>query len=118
MVDLMRQLLHRACSEATTKAPQALEVVQTLAVALDSDAGCVRTAGDGKGRLCVEEISSLSHSVVFPYFFALIAKEGFLISSCYSLELWNLECQVQESRQIGSGQTRDGKSECRHSRNQ
>ena len=27
-------------------------------------------------------------------------------------------CQVQESRQIGSGQTRDGKSECRHSRNQ
>ena len=30
----------------------------------------------------------------------------------------NLECQVHESRQIGSGQTRDGKSECRHSRNQ
>ena len=28
----------------------------------------------------------------------------------------NLECQVHESRQIGSGQTRDGKSECRHSR--
>ena len=27
-------------------------------------------------------------------------------------------CQVQESRQIGSGQTRDGKSECRHSMNQ
>ena len=24
----------------------------------------------------------------------------------------NLECQVHESRQIGSGQTRDGKSEC------
>ena len=34
-----------------------------------------------------EEISSLSHSVVFLYFFALIAEEGFLISSCYSLEL-------------------------------
>ena len=34
----------------------------------------------------LEEISSLSHSVVFLYFFALIA-EGFLISSCYSLEL-------------------------------
>ena len=33
-----------------------------------------------------EEISSLSHSVVFLYFFALIAKEGFLISPCYSLE--------------------------------
>ena len=30
----------------------------------------------------------------------------------------NLECQVHESRQIGSGQTRDGKSEHRHSRNQ
>ena len=28
------------------------------------------------------EISSLSHSVVFLYFFALIAEEGFLISSC------------------------------------
>ena len=31
--------------------------------------------------------SSLFHSVVFLYFFALIAEEGFLISSCYSLEL-------------------------------
>ena len=30
----------------------------------------------------------------------------------------NLECQVHESRQIGSDQTRDGKSECRRSRNQ
>ena len=36
--------------------------------------------------LVAPEISSLSHSVVFLYFFALIA-EGFLISSCYSLEL-------------------------------
>ena len=35
----------------------------------------------------LEEISSLSNSVVFLYFFALIAKEGFLISPCYSLEL-------------------------------
>ena len=35
----------------------------------------------------LEEISSLSHSVVFLYFFALIAEEAFLISSCYSLEL-------------------------------
>ena len=34
-----------------------------------------------------EEISSLSRSVVFLYFFALIAEECFLISSCYSLEL-------------------------------
>ena len=30
----------------------------------------------------------------------------------------NMECQVHESRQIESGQTRDGKGECRHSRNQ
>ena len=35
----------------------------------------------------LEEISSLPYSVVFLYFFALIAKEAFLISSCYSLEL-------------------------------
>ena len=35
----------------------------------------------------LEEISSLSHSVVFLYFFALIDEEGFLISFCYSLEL-------------------------------
>src|SRR5574337_779029 len=33
----------------------------------------------------LEDISSLSHSVVFLYFFALIAEEGFLISPCYSL---------------------------------
>ena len=30
----------------------------------------------------------------------------------------NLECQAHELRQIGSGQTGDGKSECQHSRNQ
>ena len=35
----------------------------------------------------LEEISSLSHSVVFLYFFALITEEGFLISPWYSLEL-------------------------------
>ena len=35
----------------------------------------------------LEETSSLLHSVVFLYFFALITEEGFLISSCYSLEL-------------------------------
>jgi len=35
----------------------------------------------------LEEISSLSHSVVFLYLFALMAEEGFLISPCYSLEL-------------------------------
>ena len=35
----------------------------------------------------LEEISSLFHSVVFLYFFALITEEGFLIIPCYSLEL-------------------------------
>ena len=35
----------------------------------------------------LKEISSLSHSFVFLYFFALIAEEGFLISSYHSLEL-------------------------------
>ena len=34
----------------------------------------------------LEEISSLSHSVVFLYVFTLITEEGFLISPCYSLE--------------------------------
>ena len=34
-----------------------------------------------------KEISSLSHSVIFLYFFAMITEEGFLISPCYSLEL-------------------------------
>ena len=34
----------------------------------------------------LEEISSLSHSIVSLYFFALITEEGFLISPCYSLE--------------------------------
>ena len=34
----------------------------------------------------LEEISGLSHSIVFLYLFVLITEEGFLISSCY---LWN-----------------------------
>ena len=44
-----------------------------------------------KCSLCIsnflKEISGLSHSIVFLYFLALIAEEGFLISPCYSLEL-------------------------------
>ena len=35
----------------------------------------------------LEEISSLSRSIVFLYFFALITDEAFLISPCYSLKL-------------------------------
>ena len=34
-----------------------------------------------------EETSSLSHSIVFLYFFALITEEGFLMSPCNSSEL-------------------------------
>ena len=36
----------------------------------------------------LDKISSVSHSIVFLCFFALISGEGFLISPCYSLELW------------------------------
>ena len=36
----------------------------------------------------LEVISSLFHSIVYLYFFALVAEEGFLIFPCYSLELW------------------------------
>ena len=35
----------------------------------------------------LEEISSLSHTIVFLYFFSLITEEDFLISPWYSLEL-------------------------------
>ena len=35
----------------------------------------------------LEEISSLSHSIVLLYFFALTTEEGFLFSPCYSLEI-------------------------------
>ena len=35
----------------------------------------------------LEEISSLSQSIVFLYFFAFITEEGFVSSPCYSLEL-------------------------------
>ena len=35
----------------------------------------------------LEENSSLSHSIVFLYFFALITEEAFLISPYYSLEV-------------------------------
>ena len=35
----------------------------------------------------LKEISSLSHSIVFLYFFTWITEEGFLISPCCSLEL-------------------------------
>ena len=49
----------------------------------------------------LEEISSLSHSVVFLYFFALIAEEGFLIFSCWFL--W-----VRNSRSVQLGGSNSG----------
>ena len=48
----------------------------------------------------LEEISSRSHSVVFLYFFALIAEEGFLTSSCYSLELGSKNPQKNYTKKI------------------
>ena len=47
----------------------------------------------------LEEISSLSHSIVFLYFFALIIKQGFLISPCYSLEL---SCFFHDPADVGN----------------
>ena len=43
----------------------------------------------------LEEISSLSHSVVFFYFFALSIEEGLLIFPCYSLERRKTLLQIQ-----------------------
>ena len=43
----------------------------------------------------LEEICSLSHSVVCLYFFALIPEEAFLISPCYYLELC-IQMLIQE----------------------
>ena len=52
-------------------------------------------------------ISSLCHSIVFLYFFALVAEEGFLISPCYSLELW-LHCVKWHSETISTGRHEGG----------
>ena len=49
----------------------------------------------------LEEISSPTHSVLFLYFFALIAEEGFLISSCYSLVLPDLRIGYSRGRSGG-----------------
>ena len=50
----------------------------------------------------LEEISSLSHSIVFFYFFVLITEEGFLISPCYSLELWTQIVGFSQDNRFGS----------------
>ena len=45
----------------------------------------------------LEEISSLSYSIVFLSFFALITEAGFLISPCYSLGKNPLDTTVDRS---------------------
>ena len=47
-----------------------------------------------------------------------VTGDGSKVQSCRAILHRNLECQVHESRQIGSDQTGDGKSERRHFRNQ
>ena len=47
---------------------------------------CIKCSLDISNFL--EEISSLSHSIVSLYFFGLITEEVFLISPCYSSELY------------------------------
>ena len=52
----------------------------------------------------LEEISSLSYSIVFLLFFALITEEGFLISPYYSVELgihWEDWCWSWNSQYLG-----------------
>ena len=61
----------------------------------------------------LEEISSLSNSIVFLYFFALIAKEGFLISPGYSLELFGIFKKIRDTKgtfhaKMGSKKDRNG----------
>ena len=50
----------------------------------------------------LEEISSLSHCIVFLYFFALVTEEGFLISPCCSLELGMVSTKKE---QVGTHET-------------
>ena len=41
----------------------------------------------------LEQISSVSHSIIFIYFFAVIAEEVFIFP-CFSLELWEIDLPV------------------------
>ena len=47
-----------------------------------------------------------------------VTGDGSKVQCCKAILHRNLECQVHESRQTGSGQTGDDKSERQHSRNQ
>ena len=55
----------------------------------------------------LEEISSLSHSIVFLYFFALIIEEGFLFSPCYSLEFCNIILPIKRSEVLADAMWAD-----------
>ena len=85
----------------------------------------------------LEEISSLSHSLLFLYLFALIAEEAeveqfyedlleltppkdilFIIGDWNANRMSGNTWQFGNARQIGSGQTGDSKSEHRQFRNQ
>ena len=70
----------RACRrEADTE----LLLAEEGLLIVSSDLGLRRTGPQTHGiSNSLEQISSLSHSVVFVYFFALIPVEGFLISCC------------------------------------
>ena len=57
-------------------------ILETLKI----NSGVISTVSPSTCHEVMEpELSCLSHSVVFLYFFALITEEGFLISPCYSL---------------------------------
>ena len=75
----MFKLLHN-CTQLTCQ--------QSNAQKFPSEASTVHEL---KISLCIsnflEELSRLSHSLVFLYFFPLITEEDFLISPCYSLKL-------------------------------
>ena len=58
------------------------------------------------------ELKQKQHSVVD------VTGDRSKVRCCKEQYCRNLECWVHESRQIGSGQTRHGKSEHRHSTNQ
>ena len=71
----------------------------------------------GTEKRTYKKITHTHNGFLFLFFFETKRFEITPLSS-FSEHYRNLECQVYESRQIGSGQTGDGKSECRHSRNQ
>ena len=70
---------------AAAAAAKSLQSCLTLCDPIDGSPPGFPVPGILQARIL--EWVALSHSVVFLYFFSLIPEEGFLISSCYSLEL-------------------------------